>query len=32
MIGNALENILQVALRIDVIQLTCSCRAPDYAE
>jgi len=32
MVGDPLEYVVQIALRIDVIELTASCRAPDYAE
>jgi hypothetical protein len=32
MIGNALEYVMKVPLRIDVVEFASSCRAPDYAE
>jgi hypothetical protein len=32
MIGNPLQNVMQITLRIDFIQFATSCRAPDYAE
>jgi hypothetical protein len=31
-LSDALQNVFEVALRIDVIELARSCRAPDYAE
>jgi hypothetical protein len=32
MVGDPLEYVVQIALRIDVVELASSCRAPDYAE
>jgi hypothetical protein len=32
MVGDPFEHVVQVALRIDVIELAASCRASDYAE
>jgi hypothetical protein len=31
-VGDSLEHVVQITLRIDVTELTASCRAPDYAE
>jgi hypothetical protein len=32
MIGDALEDVMEVPLRVDVVEFASSCRAPDYAE
>jgi hypothetical protein len=32
MIRDALEDVMEITLRVDVIEFTSSCRAPDYAE
>jgi hypothetical protein len=32
MIGNRLEHVVQIALRVNAIELTSSCRMPDYTE
>jgi hypothetical protein len=31
-VGDALEYVMKIALRVDVIEFARSCRAPDYAE